>query len=69
MKPIDILIGVKHCQVQTVPLEVVMDKSYLHPYLKVLGTYVGKGYSLQGTIGGTTKDYSHPIESKKENYI
>ena len=66
MKPIDILIGVKHCQVQTTPLEVIMDKNSLFPYLTVLDTQVGKGYSLQGTTGGSTKDYSYPIKCKKE---
>ena len=64
-RPIDILIGVKHCQMNIIPLEVIMDKTYLHPYLTVLETYVGKGYSLQGTIGGCSKDYSHPIKSKR----
>ena len=28
-------------------------------------TNVGKGYSLQGTLGGNAKDYSHPIVSKR----
>ena len=55
----------KHCQINIIPLEVVMDKSYLPPYLTVPETYVGKGYSLQGTVGGCSKDYSHPIKSKR----
>ena len=47
-----------------IPLEFVMEKRYLHPYLSVPETYVGKGNSLQETIGGCSKEYSHLIKSK-----
>ena len=49
-KPINILIGVKHCAVVTTPIDEITRKGYLHPHLVVMETNVGKGYSLQGTL-------------------
>ena len=42
-KPIDILIGVKHCAVVTKPIDEITRKGYLHPYLVAMETNVGKG--------------------------
>ena len=64
-KPIDILVGVKHCAVVTTPIDYITRKGYLHPHLNVMETRVGKGYSLQGTLGGNYRDFSHPIASKR----
>ena len=42
-KPIDILVGVKHCAVVTTPIDCITRKGYLHPHLNVMETRVEKG--------------------------
>ena len=68
MKPLDILIGVKHCQVQTIPLEIIMGKDYLYPYLTILKTHEGKRLSLQGTMEDSWKTSVTQEKVKGENY-
>ena len=61
-RPLDLLVGIKHCKVETLPIP--GPEAYLHPHLCLMAPSVGKVLSFQGTIGQT--EFSHPICTRKK---
>ena len=60
-RPIDILVGIKNCKVETFPIP--GQETYLHLHLCLIAPSVGEGLSFQGMIG--QKDFRHSVCTRR----